>query len=166
MNVLNIHERTLDAPFSAVGKLIDTLSSPRDALWPRDKWIPMKFDRPLAVGAVGGHGPIRYMVEAYTPGNTVRFRFTGPSGFNGYHEFEIIEKESEKTLLRHTIRMNATGIGLLTWALVFRPLHDALLEDLLDRAQQYFNMQTQPRSWSVWVKFLRWLLGSPRKAKR
>lgn len=166
MNILNIHERMLDASSSAVGTLIDSLSSPRDILWPRDKWPPMKLDRPLAVGAVGGHGPIRYTVEAYTPGRTVRFRFTSPSGFSGYHEVEIIEKENDGTLLRHAIRMNATGIGILTWTLVFRPLHDALLEDLLDRAQQYFTMQTSPRTWSVWVKFLRWLMRGPRKARR
>lgn len=166
MKVLNIHERTLEAPSSTVGTLIDSLSSPRDALWPRGKWPSMIFDRPLAVGAVGGHGSIRYMVEAYTPGHTVRFRFTGPSGFDGYHEFEIEEKENGGVLLRHTIRMNATGIGIVTWIFVFCPLHDALLEDLLDRAQQHVNMQTQPRSWSVWVKFLRWLMRNFRKVKR
>jgi hypothetical protein len=68
MVVVNVHERMLDASITEIGKLIDTLASAEDKLWPRDRWPAMKFDRPLSVGAVGGHGPIRYTVESYQPG--------------------------------------------------------------------------------------------------
>ena len=90
MKIHNVHERSLAAGADRVGALLDTLSSSRDALWPRGAWPPMRFDGPLAEGANGGHGPIRYTVESYTPGRSVRFRFTGPRGFDGFHGFEVI----------------------------------------------------------------------------
>jgi hypothetical protein len=85
LKVLNVHERVLAAPLVEVGRLMGGLASPDDALWPRDRWPAMRFDRPLQVGAVGGHGSIRYTIEAYAPARSIRFRFTGPPGFIGYH---------------------------------------------------------------------------------
>jgi hypothetical protein len=32
-------------------------------LWPKDKWPPMRFDRPLCLGARGGPGPIHYSIK-------------------------------------------------------------------------------------------------------
>ncbi len=67
MGVYNVHERLLFAQAGEVGALLDTLAGGADALWPRSTWPPVEFDRPLAVGAVGGHGPVRYTVAAYVP---------------------------------------------------------------------------------------------------
>jgi hypothetical protein len=89
MPVINIHERVLDASITEIGKLIDGLASADDKLWPCDRWPAMKFDRPLSVGAVGGHGPIRYTIESYKPGSRIQFRFTEPKGFLGSHRFEV-----------------------------------------------------------------------------
>ncbi|RPI72005.1 MAG: SRPBCC family protein [Desulfobacteraceae bacterium] len=158
MKVLNIHERVLNAPMALVGKLIDGLASPDDKLWPHDRWSPMKFDRPLSSGARGGHGPIRYFVEAYEPGRKIRFRFMGPKDFLGTHEFEIEELTQDKTKLRHVIDMRVKGWTRLQWLLVIRPLHDALLEDALDRAELFCGMQPAPRHWSLWVRLLRKVL--------
>ncbi len=120
-------------------------------------WPPMLLDRPLGVGASGGHGPVRYVVEAFRPGQRVQFRFAGPRGFNGCHRFEILPTGEHSTILRHTLDMNAEGPALLSWPLVFRPLHDALLEDALARAQASLGKNPLVRPWSPWVKFLRWL---------
>ena len=165
MKVLNVHERELAGSREKVGALIDTLSSPRDALWPRQSWPRMEFDRPLDVGAVGGHGPIRYVVEEYTPGERIRFRFTGPKGFDGYHAFEIVGTSAPGCTLRHTLEMNTRGPAVLTWPLVFRPLHDALLEDSLAVAQASLGLAPEMRPWSPWVRLLRWLL-SGRRTRR
>ncbi len=97
--VTNIHARLLDAPAGEIGTLIDGLGSADDRLWPHDRWPPMHFDRPLSVGAIGGHGPIRYVVESYRPGHSVQFRFTRPKGFLGYHRFEVEPKGSGRTEL-------------------------------------------------------------------
>jgi hypothetical protein len=158
MTVLNIHERVLNAPIAKVGELIDSLASPDDKLWPHDLWPPMKFDRPLSIGASGGHGPIRYFVEAYAPGRNIRFRFTGPKGFLGSHAFEIEEISKDKTKLQHVIDMRVTGWARLKWPLMIRSLHDALLEDALDRAELFVGGQPTPRHWSFWVRLLRKVL--------
>jgi hypothetical protein len=158
MKVLNIHERELEADYKQVAKLIDSLSSEDDLLWPNQCWPRMKFDRPLSVGAKGGHGPIRYFVEEYKPGKSIRFCFTSPKGFNGFHKFDVVKSTHQSVLLRHTIEMELKVSALLTWPLVIRPLHDALLEDALATAQASLGMTPQMRPWPLWVKIIRWIM--------
>lgn len=158
MKVLNVHERELSASRKQVGALIDSLSSKQDSLWPRHTWPRMEFDRPLEVGAVGGHGPIRYFVESYSPASSIRFRFTGPKGFNGHHRYEIVEINPVLCVLRHTLEMEAVGLAVISWPLIYRPLHDALIEDSLALAQTMLGQPPLVYQWSVWVKFLRWLV--------
>lgn len=160
MPVLNIHERIITAPLDSVGRLIDSLSSPDDRLWPQELWPAMRFDRPLAVGARGGHGPIRYDVEAYEPGRSVRFRFTGPKGFNGFHELAAEPSGAGSTCLRHTLQMRTTGLARLSWPLVYRPLHDALIEDALDKAERSLGRMPAGARWSPYVRLLRWALAA------
>lgn len=158
MSVTNIHERGLDSTPERVGALIESLSSRADALWPHRSWPRMKFDRPLGVDATGGHGPVRYFVEEYVPGRSVRFRFTGPKGFDGFHEFEMTRAASGKPLLRHELRMKTRGRARLSWPLVFRPMHDALLDDCLATAQASLGLPPDVRPWSLRVRFLRWVV--------
>lgn len=158
MKVLNIHEREVQATPAQVGTLLDSLASRADRLWPWHSWPRMEFDRPLGVGAVGGHGPVWYFVEEFVPGRRVKFRFTGPKGFDGSHGFEIISVSGASVLLRHTLNMNAHGSAILSWPIVFRPLHDALLEDCLAYAQASLGQPPRIQAWSRWVKFLRWVV--------
>ncbi len=155
--VLNIHERALSAALDEAGALINRLASEDDILWPHERWPAMKFDRPLSVGAKGGHGPVRYEVAAYEPGRSVQFRFKGPKGFLGHHTFDLRE-EGDGVVLRHTIDMNTGGPARVSWPLLFRPLHDALLEDALDKAERHTGANPTPQPWSLWVRFLRWLI--------
>lgn len=115
----------------------------------------MRLDRPLQVGAAGGHGPIRYEVEAYEPGRIVRFRLHAPRGFDGFHEFEIVATGAQQTRLRHVLEMTAHGPARITWPIVFRPLHDALVEDCLDGAARAVGEPPASRPWSLWVRILR-----------
>jgi hypothetical protein len=155
MQVHNVHEREFSVPPVAVGALIDSLASQEDRLWPLGKWPPMRFDRPLAVGAMGGHGLIGYTVQEYQPLQKIVFRFTAPRGFNGTHRFEV-EEWGGKTILHHLIEMRATGPALLSWPLAVRALHDACLEDCLDRATVSLGIDLpRPARWSVYVRLLR-----------
>lgn len=166
MRVRNIHQREIAAPAARVGRLIDGLSSADDALWPHRHWPRMKFDRPLGVGAVGGHGPVRYTVEAYEPGQRVLFRFTGPRGFNGTHGCVIEPVDAERAILRHEVIMQTRWPATLSWPLVFGPLHDALLEDALDCAERDVGQEPRPRHWSLWVRLLRRVLARGRSSAR
>jgi len=158
MRIHNVHERLIEAPELEVGRLLDSLASPEDQLWPTDRWPRMVLDGPLGPGASGGHGPIRYVVEAYEPGRSVRFRFTRPPGFVGHHCFELEAVSADQTRLRHSIEMHAHGLTWLKWALVIRHLHDALLEDALDRAETSLGAGLPQQRHSLRVCALRWML--------
>ncbi|MCU0511188.1 MAG: SRPBCC family protein [Anaerolineae bacterium] len=157
--VLNVHTRPLAADRPQVGRLLAGLASAEDRLWPHQHWPAMRFDRPLAAGAVGGHGPIRYVIEQYTPDAHIIFRFTAPAGFVGTHAYYIDALPEGGVLLRHVLAMQTHGPARFTWPLIFRPLHDALIEDSLNQAaaQVTGTAPATPR-WSPWVRLLRALL--------
>jgi hypothetical protein len=174
MRILNVHERTFPAGAEAVGALLDGLASRNDRLWPgtpAGRWPPMRLDRTLGVGARGGHGPIRYRVIEYLPGRRVAFEFERQGlsrGVVGQHAFEVVRR-SDGTALRHVIDAEARGAAALRWRAVIRPLHDACLEDALDRAERELTGTVRHHSrWSVRVRALMWLLGktSRRAARR
>jgi hypothetical protein len=162
VRVLNVHERRIPRPAAEVSRLIDTLASDGDALWPRHLWPAMRFDRPLGVGADGGHGPIRYAVGEYRPGHAIRFRFSAPRGFDGNHGFDVRPDGEDACVLRHTIAMDARGTGLLLWLLAIRALHDAVLEDALATAEVSLGLAPRVQPWSAWVKLLRRLIAGRR----
>jgi hypothetical protein len=158
MQIRNVHERVLPATVDQVGALLDGLAGPEDRLWPVDRWpgLPLRFDRPLGVGARGGHGRVRYRVEEYVPGRRVVFRFDERMRMDGTHRFEVDDSQGVVEL-RHVLAGQPRGIRtLLTWLLVIRPLHDAVLEDLLDRAELAVSGKVlRPARWSWWVRQLR-----------
>jgi hypothetical protein len=158
MKVVNVHQRLLHASPERVGELIDQFASPQDALWPRDRWPRMGLDRPLGVGAAGGHGPIGYVVEDYVPGQSVRCRFTAPKGFDGWHGVEVLEATPRHCVLEHRIEMRLRGAALLTWPLAIRWLHNACMEDMLTRAEIGLGLQPRHVPWSPYVRLLRWLM--------
>jgi hypothetical protein len=53
--------------------------------------------------------------------------------------------------------MNICGTAILSWLLVYRPLHDALVEDSLAIAQASLGITPKIQKWSFWVKILRWV---------
>ncbi|GAA2081616.1 hypothetical protein GCM10009801_40720 [Streptomyces albiaxialis] len=159
MAVLNVHERRLPVPESGLAPLLDGLSSENDRVWPseRGQWPRMVLDRPLGVGATGGHGPVRYTVVGYAPGRWVRFRFSGPKGFHGFHEYTVhATDDPSSAVLRHTLAMRARGPARLAWPFVFRWFHDAVIEDSLDRAERACaGTVARPARWSPYVRLLR-----------
>jgi hypothetical protein len=164
MRVLNIHERRFRCSPGRAASLLDSLASPNDSLWPSKQWPRMKLDKPLGLGATGGHGPIRYSVVAYEPGKKVTFKFISPQGFVGEHWFEIVSHEKSQTTLRHTIEITLLGSAMFAWPLAIRPLHDALLEDALTNAQIALGEEPTAVTWSPWVRLLRKVVG--RRSRR
>ncbi|AXK36266.1 SRPBCC family protein [Streptomyces armeniacus] len=173
MAVYNVHERLLPVPAHEAGALIDGLAGPDDRLWPGTDWPPLTLDRALGEGAYGGHGPVRYGVAGYAPGQWVRFRFSAPRGFLGFHEFTVhplpYGQEGRSgppaspgpqgpsgVVLRHTLAMHVRGAARLSWPLFFRWCHDAVLEDAMDRAERACTgTVAAPACWSPYVRLLR-----------
>jgi Protein of unknown function (DUF3995) len=152
--VTSVHSRTLAAAPDEVGALLDTIASDQDRLWPTHKWpaTPIRFDRPLAVGADGGHGMIRYRVSAYEPGRRVAFTFTPGGGLEGTHELRVEPADASRTTLTHELAVTPAW-----WMRPVAPLllraHDALIEDLLDCAQLATDGRVeQPARWPRWLK--------------
>jgi Protein of unknown function (DUF2867) len=153
--IRNVHERLVPAPVAQVGALLDRLGGPDDVLWPTPAWEPMVLDGPVAVGAAGGHGPIRYRVTAHEPGRRVEFTAAPGLGLTGTHTFTAEPAGPGATLLRHVVAGRTGGVMLVGWPLVVRPLHDALLEDLLDNAEQAVGTEPpRPARWSPYVRLL------------
>lgn len=158
MRIRNRHERQVAHSAESLGECLDSLSSAHDRLWPHERWPRMAFDGPLRVGADGGHGPIRYFVEEYEPGKKVVFRFTEPRGFLGTHSFQVNRHEKGAEIV-HLIAMEVSRSALLSWPMVIRPLHDALLEDSLDKVQAHLaGEEWVRRDWPISVRFLRNIL--------
>ena len=164
MRVVNVHERHLRSSPEQAARLLDGLSSPGDELWPSRHWPRMRLDKPLGIGASGGHGPIRYSVIAYEPGRKVIFRFNSPRGYVGTHWFEVLGHGTSGTILRHTIDMSLVGAARFSWLMAFRPLHDALVEDAMTHAQVALGEPPTLVAWSPWVRILRRIVG--RRGKR
>lgn len=159
IEILNVHELDLSASRDQVAVLMASLASDRDRLWPRQWWPARRFDCPFEVGAVDGRGPIRYMIESYISGESVVFRFTAPRGFHGTPAYYLEPIDNTYTWLRHVLKTRISGPALLSWPLVYRPLHDALIEDSLDvAAANLHGREPARRQWSWQVRFLRGLL--------
>ncbi len=134
--VHNVHVREIAAPVAVMGEILDTLGSDQDRLWATDVWVaePVVFDRPLGVGADGGHGSIRYSVEEYEPGTRILFRFTPGGGLSGVHGFELEALGRDQTRLTHFLDAETSP-----WMRPLQPIligwHDAMVETAFDRAE-------------------------------
>lgn len=165
--VHNVHERIIQGPVTEVGALIDSLSNEQDALWPKHEWPAMRLNLPLSLGAAGGHGPVRYLVTQYHPGRLVRFQFSGPAGFHGHHAFVAIELTQSVTLLRHEMTLNPAGIARISWPFFFRSLHNSLVEESLDLAENAFSSAADVKHRrSLWTRILRAAFMSPKFSAR
>ncbi|MEV0648439.1 DUF2867 domain-containing protein [Phytomonospora sp. NPDC050363] len=154
----NVHTRVVDAPAPLVSDLLGTLAAVGDRVWPTPTWWPLRLDRPLSVGASGGHGPVRYEVAECEPGR-VRFAFHPGIGVEGFHEFEVTAAGPGRSVVTHVLEGRATGAGRLTWPLMIRWCHDALIEESLDNIERAATGRlARPHRMSAWVRVCRRLV--------
>lgn len=159
MNVVNTHKRIINQSYKEIYVLLATLSTKADKVWPKDKWPAIRFKNGLKVGEIGGHGMIRYSVEAYTPGVLIVFRFLKPIGFKGIHKFEIKEINATSTEITHSVIMNTAGFkATIQWCIAIRWMHDALIENAFDTIENNFLEVKKHTKWNYWVRFWRFIL--------
>jgi hypothetical protein len=156
VRIHSVHERALPAPAAVVGALVDSLASDDDRLWPRAHWPSLRLDRPLSVGAEGRRAFLGERVVEYRAGERLVFELVAPVGLDARHRFEVEPLDDGHAILRHVVEGRSRGKVVLTWPLAIGPLHDALLEDLLDRAQAELGGQPERHEWSRRVRALRW----------
>jgi hypothetical protein len=132
----NVHARDIQAPLSVVGDILDTLGSADDRVWASDIWVaePVVFDRPLGIGADGGHGSIRYSVVEYQPGRRIVFRFSPGGGLSGTHGFDLQPVGSDQTRITHFLDAHP-GMWMRPLVPILVGWHDAMVETAFDRVE-------------------------------
>lgn len=153
--ICNVHERTTTGSVEYAWSLLEQLGSPADQLWPSERWPRMHLSHGLTPGSQGGHGALKYHVSQVEPHRRVRFDFDGFPW--GYHEFSIA-LTAEGVHWQHLL---VASIPLSD------PVHDAVLEDLLDRAEALMSGRTiPPRRLSVFMRWASHLSGLALKDRR
>lgn len=156
--IRNVHRRHLPVDPAEVWDLVARLGGPDDELWPSG-WPSARLAGPMEPGTPGRHGPVAYVVERVEPGRLVSFRFTAPRGFHGHHRFEVVPAGGDAggTILEHHVETTADPLAWLSWWAFIRPLHDALVEELLDRAERATTgrLAGPAAARSPWVRLLR-----------
>tara|TARA_R100001369_G_scaffold30604_1_gene54433 strand:+ start:160 stop:669 length:510 start_codon:yes stop_codon:yes gene_type:complete len=138
MKVINIHKRTLYGPIEKLAAFFMTLATYIDLAWPFENCPILRFKDGLKVGIKAGHGCIRYTIINFKEDKYAKFMFSKPEGFNGTHEFKIIETLDRNSEIIHEIKMQISTKGTLFWVFIIRWLHDALMEDAFDKVENYF----------------------------
>ena len=146
----DVHERELPATAAAAGALVDEPVR----MWPSDRWPPFTDS---------GIGFLRHEPLEHRPAEMRSYRITGPRGLDGWHGWEA-EARGESATLRHTVEAHVTGRMLLGWPLVVGPIHGALHEDVLDEAERVVGGAPAERTWTPWVRALRWGIGKLRRS--
>ena len=125
MKIRNRHERIVTAPPERIAALIADF----DRIWPRQiAPAPRLYGHRLYDA-----GLMRWE-EFDRPGAARAFRVVRPEGLQGEHWFEL-ELAHGATVLRHTIEGYATGTYEAIWRERIEPLHDLILEALLDNVE-------------------------------
>jgi len=162
MKVINIHKRKINQSKASVQKLLDTLATKNDKIWPYEKWPAIRFKNGLRIGEKGGHGPIKYKVVSKDYDDGIVFKFIN-EGFNGMHKFQINAINDSKVQVVHSIKMKTSGTATFYWLFVIKWLHDALIEDAFDKLENQFSSHKKETKHSIWVKFLRLIKGKKSK---
>lgn len=150
--IRNQHARDVPIPVADMDARLSTLGRPGDEVWPGEAWFPMRLNASVAEGGAGGHGPVRYHASHRAPGE-VSFTFDsilGSSRWEGSHTFTVHEMPGG-CRLTHLVELRVPLWQAVQWQVLVGPLHDAVLEDLLDKAVS----GTPARRWTPWIRVLR-----------
>jgi Protein of unknown function (DUF3995) len=141
MQITNVHTRELPVPATRLGALLDGLGAPGDVLWPSERWpaTPLRLDGPLTPGTRSRQGllpasQIRQVVDEVLAGRRVSFRFEPGIGLHGGHRLEVEPIAADRSRMRHTLECRLDSRMLPVYPLLMAQ-HNALVEDLLDRAE-------------------------------
>ena len=125
MKIKNRHERVVAAPPERIADLIADF----DRVWPTQiAPAPRRHGHRLYDA-----GPMLWE-EFDRPGAARAFRVVRPDELHGEHWFEL-ELGEDVTVVRHTLEGRAAGQYEAIWRERIGPLHDLILEALLDNIE-------------------------------
>lgn len=125
MKVTNHHERVITAASERIAPVIADL----DRVWPAEI-----APAPRPVGDRRYQAGPMLWEEVSRPGALRAFRVLEPDELRLEHWFEVAPA-ADGTVLRHTVAGQATGRCAALWRERIEPVHDVVLEALLDNVQ-------------------------------
>jgi hypothetical protein len=125
MKVCNSHERLIAAAPERVAALVADF----ERIWPTQI-----APAPRLQGHRLYKAGMMLWREFDRPGAARAFRVISTGGLQGEHWFEV-EHVGDGTLLRHTIEGEAVGEFEAIWREQIEPMHDLVLEALLDNVE-------------------------------
>ena len=125
MKIFNRHERLIAASPGRIASLVADFG----AIWPA-QLAPVPRPRGERQYDTG----LMVWEEIDRPGAVRAFRVLSPGELQAGHWFELVPAEGG-TLLRHTVEGSATGAYERLWPERIEPLHNRILEALLDNVQ-------------------------------
>ena len=124
--IVSRHERLIASSPERLAEIVGDF----DRIWPTGI-----APAPQAVGdALFDAGPMLWQ-EVDRPGASRAFVVAGPGGLRAEHWFEV-EPVDGGALLCHTVEGEALGTFEAVWAERVEPLHDRVLEALLDNVEE------------------------------
>ena len=135
VKVASVHERR----FGATPERLAALVADFDAIWPT-QIVPA----PRPEGALLRVPTMRWQ-EFDRRGAVRAFRIVSPPELRGEHWFEV-ERVEGGTVLRHTIDGEATGAAEAIWRDQIEPVHDLVLEAMLDNVGRILAADNDPGS--------------------
>ena len=134
VKVSNVHERTIKASQAQLEAIVADLAG----IWPTQI-----SPAPYPDGELLRTGTMRWQ-ELDRPGAVRAFRVVSPPEFRGEHWFEV-ELVKDGTVLRHTIDAEVFGEYEPIWRDRIEPVHNLVLEALLDNVQQIVERASSAR---------------------
>ena len=125
MKIRNRHERMVAAPPARIAALVADF----DRVWPTEIAPAPRRQGPRLYDA-----GLMLWEEFDRPGAARAFRVVRPDGLQGEHWFEL-EGADGATVVRHTVEGCAVGKYEAIWCERIGPLHDLILEALLDNLE-------------------------------
>ena len=123
--IVSRHERLIASSPARIGELVRDF----DRIWPTEI-----APAPQAVSdCLFDAGPMLWQ-EIDRPGASRAFVVAGPGGLRAEHWFELQQVDGG-TLVSHTVEGETLGESEAVWAERIEPLHDLLLEALLDNVE-------------------------------
>ena len=134
MKIVNRHRRLIASSPERLAELVRDF----DRIWPTEI-----APAPQAAGdRLFDAGPMLWQ-EIDRPGASRAFVVAGPGGLRAEHWFEV-DPVDGGALLCHTIEGEAPGRFEAVWAERVEPLHDRLLEALLDNVEAAVTADSTP----------------------
>jgi hypothetical protein len=125
VRIRNVHERTIAAPPGQVAALIADFGR----VWPTEITPAPRPHDPRLYDA-----GLMLWEEFDRPGAARAFRVLRPAELQAEHWFEL-EPAAGATVLRHTVEGRAAGEYEALWRDRIEPVHDRILEALLDKVE-------------------------------